>query len=88
MLTVFLYVCLGSVSELLITLYYRCMMARRVGLTTGLSMSADLLNFFIITEIVVSKKYFLILAYVLGRGIGTFAGMKINIKEREDDRQN
>ena len=85
MLTVFLYVCLGSVSELLITLYYRCMMYRKVGLTTALSMSADLLNFFIIAEIVVSRKYFLILAYVLGRGIGTFAGMKVNIEEREHE---
>jgi glycerol-3-phosphate acyltransferase PlsY len=37
--------------------------------------------YFIIGTIVVGHKYFLILAYVVGKGIGTYAGMKINLEK-------
>jgi len=81
LLTIWLYIFLGSLSELVVTLHYRFMILRRAGLTTACSILCDLMAYFIIGTIVVEHKYFLILAYVVGKGIGTYAGMKINLEK-------
>ncbi len=81
---VLLYICLGLLSESVAVLYFRFTILRRSAAATIVSIFADLIGFFVIMEYIVSRNKVLIGTYIIGRGIGTYIGTRINLTAGEN----
>jgi len=81
LLQIFLYFGLGIISEFLATLFYQCIFQRKQYPAILMNTGIMLLSFFIISHIVVSPNYFLIVIYIAGQNLGILLAMKLNIKK-------
>lgn len=72
-----LYLGLGTVMDLLITLYNRCTFFRLKWPGSILGAVITLASFVIFNRIIVQWNKKLVMAYAIGTGIGTFLGMLI-----------
>jgi len=72
-----LYLSLGMVIDLIITLYYRCISSRLVFPASILGAVITLVSFIIFNRIIVNWNKRLVIAYAVGTGVGTFLGLII-----------
>lgn len=68
---------LGFVLDFLITMYTRFILQRRATWASLSGMLVTALNLWVIAEIVVSKNFILIIAFIVGQGCGTYLAVKI-----------
>jgi len=81
LLQILLYFGLGIISEFLATLFYQYIFQRKQYPAILMNTGIMLLSFFIISHIVVSPNYFLIVIYIAGQNLGILLAMKLNIKK-------
>ncbi len=70
-----LYIGLGAVIDLLITVYYRMISVRQAFPASALGTIITLVTFVIFSKIIVKWNKKLVIAYSIGTGIGTFIGV-------------
>jgi len=75
MLAFVIYIFLGVILDYLIVLYYRSISARLALPASALAIIITGLTLEVIEKVIKSDKPFLLLAYSLGTGLGTFIGM-------------
>lgn len=75
MAKIMLYVGLGAVIDLLITVYYRMISVRQAFPASALGAIITLVTFVIFSKIIVSWNKRLVIAYAVGTGLGTFVGV-------------
>ena len=78
-----LYFLVGAVEDFLICAYYRAVSARRVYLVMVLAALISLIVLVAVTQIIVSRQWWLILGYALGNGIGAGLGLKVKMVKNE-----
>ena len=82
---IILYVFLGILMDVAVTLYTRAVSCRRKWLATITSAAITIVGLTVIEGIVTSRNLLLIVAYGIGAGIGTLFGMQIRIIDTGDE---
>jgi hypothetical protein len=69
------YVAFGIVSDFMITKYYVAVYRRRRLMGAVLGTLITLLTIYIFDQIITSNKFYLMLAWAVGNGVGTYLGI-------------
>jgi uncharacterized protein YebE (UPF0316 family) len=80
--SILLFVICGFVLEALICQYTICSCRGKALSAMFLSVIITALNLWVIVEVVPERKIALIIAYLIGVGLGTYITVKINSKEK------
>ena len=79
MLYFLLYLIVGFVIDVLVTIQQRCVYRHHPVSASILTLAITLIYLVVIEEFIASKSIWLVIGYATGTAIGTYAGMKVKI---------
>jgi uncharacterized protein YebE (UPF0316 family) len=81
MFEILLYIGLGFLLDVIVTVQMRAVYLARPYLASLLSIVITLISLLVIQHVIVSNNLHLIIAYAVGTGLGTLIGMKFKKRE-------